>query len=441
MSLAIVGGLLVSMDDNVGIIENSYIYIEDGLIVEVGKSSEECSRKADYVIDAKGKVVIPGLIDSHRHLYGIITRGMPVKVKLKSFIEFLEEFWWPNVEDKLQIDMIRAAAAASGLEAVKNGTTCVVDILEAPYSINGSLDAEADELRKIGLRGKLSIEASERVSTENGYQAHEENLKFVRKMREDPLIRGMFCIHTTFTCSESFLKEVRETATREHEMIHLHLEEGKYETLYSIVNRRMLPVEFYEKIGFLGPDVLAAQCVNLTAKEIEILAKYDVKTSHEPISNCEVGGGVAPVPEMINSGLTVGLGTDGYITDMFEVMRFAFHIHKGYRRDPSIMPAETILKMATIWNAKAIGMEKQIGSIREGKKADITVLNLKTPTKISKDNVINLIVLWGRGDNVTHVVVDGKVIVENGNVKTVDEEKIINRLRAAAEKLWENSLA
>ena len=439
-SLAILHGLVVTMDKERRVIEDGGVYIEGNRIVDVSTALEiKRSYHFDEEIDAKGKVVIPGLIDSHRHLYGILTRGMPIRKLPTSFISFLEDFWWPYVENQLDKEMIRAAAMASGVEALKNGTTCVVDILEAPNAIPGALEVEAEALEKLGLRAILSFEATERVSEENGELGLKENEYFIRSKKEDPLIRGMMCIHTTFTCSPEFLSEARRIADRLNSGIHIHLEEGKYETMYCLVNYRKLPVQLYEGIGFLKSDVLAAQCVHLSLEEMEIMKRKGVKVSHEPLSNCEVGGGIAPIPDLFEKGITVGLGTDGFVIDEFEVMRAAFLIHKGYRRDPTVMPPDKVFEMATVKNAEAIGMGDRIGSIEPGKEADIVILKSKTYTRLSRDNVIAQLVGFGTGSWVDKVLVGGRTVVSDGKVIVVEEEEVMRRAKEESIRLWEKS--
>ncbi|RLG46617.1 MAG: amidohydrolase [Thermoproteota archaeon] len=437
-SLAILHGLVITMDGKRRIIEDGGIYVEGNRIIDVSSASEiKRSYNFDEEIDSSGKIVIPGLIDSHRHLYGILTRGMPIKRAPTSFISFLEDFWWPYVENKLDKEMIEAAAVVSGIEALKNGTTCIVDILEAPNAIPGALDVEAEALEKLGMRAILSFEATERVSEENGELGLKENEAFIVRRKGDPLIRGMMCIHTTFTCSPDFLSEARRIADELNSGIHIHLEEGAYETMFCLVNYRKLPIQFYDEIGFLKSDVLAAQCVHLKPKEMEIMRKRGVKVSHEPLSNCEVGGGIAPVPDLLEFGLTVGLGTDGFVVDEFEVMRAAFLIHKGYRRDPTVMPPQLVFEMATINNAVAIRMDDRIGSIEPGKEADIVILKPKTYTKITSENAIAQLVGFGAGSWVDTVLVGGKVIVSQGNVLTVDEEEVRERAKEESSRLWE----
>jgi cytosine/adenosine deaminase-related metal-dependent hydrolase len=371
-------------------------------------------------------------------MYGILSHGIPISNAPTTFIGFLKQFWWPKIEDKINKEQIHTAALISAIEMVKTGTTCCADILEAPNAIPGALDVEAKATEKVGLRSTLSFEATERVSEENGWKGVQENLNFIKKhnTKTTSLTRGMFCTHTTFTCSPDFLKKVRQLAYENQAGIHIHLEEGAYESQHCLAKHKKLPAELYEKIGFLAPDVLASQCVHTTREEIKILKKHNVKIAHMPLSNCEVGGGIAPIPNMLKQNLTIGLGTDGYINDMFKVMRAAFLIHKGNLQDASVMPAETVIKMATVNAAKAINMDKLIGSLTPGKKADLITLNLNAPTPVTPKNLITHIVVFGDGNMVQDVIVNGKKIIKRQKVQAIDENVARLRCKEAAGELW-----
>ena len=438
-SLLVKGKYVLTMNEKHRVISNGAVVIENSKILDVGSSKEmESSYGADEVVDVKDGVVMPGLINSHNHMYGILSHGIPITNAPSDFMGFLEDYWWPRVENALNKEEIFAAAMMSSVEMIKSGTTCFADILEAPNAIPGGLDTEAKAVKQLGIRSVLSFEATERISQENGWKGVDENLNFIKKWngRSDSLIRGMFCTHTTFTCGAEFLKKVRELTNKHPAGIHIHLEEGAYETSYCLKNYGKLPVEFYEEIGFLGPDLLASQCVHTKPKETEILRKHGVKVAHMPISNCEVGGGIAPVPSFLKEGLTVGLGTDGYIQDMFEVMRAAFLIHKGNLQDASVMPADTVIRMATIDSAEAIGLEKSIGSIAPGKKADLITVDLKAPTPVTPENLISHLVVFGDGNLVKDVIVDGELVMNDRKILAADETDIRKRCVDAAQDLW-----
>ena len=425
------------MDPQRRTIKRGFIAVKDSKIVSI-ESGDPSGLTADETVDASKRIATPGLVCAHNHMYGILSHGMPIRKAPSGFWEFLEEFWWPYVEDRLDKEKIAAATRLACVEIAKTGTTCFADILEAPNSIPGALDVEASVVKEVGLRGILSFEASERVNPDNAEASVQENLKFIKKWNQlDETIKGKFCTHTLFTCSLEFLSHVRELANQYKAGIHIHLEEGAFESKFSMGKYGRLPVPVYDGCGYLGSDLLASQCVQTKPEEISILRKRGVKLAHMPLSNCEVGGGIAPVKQFLEAGLTVGLGTDGYVTDMFEVMRAAFLIHKGYLQDPSVMPAETVLEMATIKGAEAIGLGEQVGSLEVGKLADIILLNPTLPTPVTAENVVAQLVTFGRGSFVEDVIVNGKMIVEKGKVLTTSEEKATRKCHEAANSLWD----
>jgi cytosine/adenosine deaminase-related metal-dependent hydrolase len=425
------------MDGNRRVISKGFIATKDSKIVSIG-SGPPPGLTADQTVDASKKIVLPGFVCAHNHMYGVLSHGMPLKNAPSNFRDFLYDFWWPYVEDKLDKKQIQAAALHACVEMAKSGTTCFSDILEAPNSIPGALDAEATVVRKVGLRGILSFEASERVSSTNATASVKENVDFIKKWNcRNDIVKGRLCTHTLFTCSLEFLSYVKKLADELRSGIHIHLEEGSYETEFCLKRYGELPTEVYDRIGYLAPNLLASQCVHTRPEEIALFQRRGVKLAHMPLSNCEVGGGIAPIKQFLDAGLTVGLGTDGYVTDMFEVMRSAFLIHKGHLQDASVMPAQTVLEMATINGAQALGLADEIGSLEVGKQADFLVLDPKLPTPVTTENVGPQLVTFGRGSFVQHVFVDGTQIVKDGKLVTANEEEAKLGCRKAAQSLWD----
>lgn len=438
-SILVKNAMILTADAKGSIVKNGGVFIEGKTIKDVGPSNRlEKEYRGDVVLDAAGKIVMPGMVSCHTHMYGILTHGMPLQafhgVK-RSFLSSLEESWWPYVEDQLTQKEIYAAALGCSTMLVKNGVTCISDILEAPNSLPGALEKEAEAIMKVGLRGILSVEASERISEENAKLATKENVDFVRKWNgKDALVKGKLCTHTTFSCSERFLREVRALADQYGGGIQLHLEEAPDETMFSYVKYRKLPAEFYEEIGFLGPDVLAAQCCYTKDEEINIFKKRGVKISHQPMSNSGLGS-VAPVVKFLSAGLTVGLGAEHYL-DIFESMRFASLLHKACLNDQLAMKAETVFKMATSDGGNAVGYGNAIGSIEPNKKADIIIVNMKPFAPLTTENAIGQLVEKANGNCVDSVVIDGKLIMENRKMLTVQEEEIQKVCQETAGFFW-----
>jgi 5-methylthioadenosine/S-adenosylhomocysteine deaminase len=410
-----------------------FVAIRDSKIELVGEG-EPAGITARESVVAQDGIIIPGLVSTHDHMYGVLAHGIPVDREIKGFRGFLEDFWWPRVEDRIDPGLLRSAVEAAAVERLCTGTTCISDILEAPNAIPGALVTEAQVLEQAGLRAVLSFEATERISRENGERGLEENSSFISRRKSGGLTKGMHCVHTTFTCSPAFLRRCREQADATGSGIQIHLEESPYEADYALKKYHKLPVEIYNEVGFWGPDVIASQCVQTTPEEIDILAKHHVKISHQPLSNGEVGGGIAPVPRMIGNGLELGLGTDGFIVDMFEVMRAAWLLHKAASADPNVLTASQVFKMATETGAGIL--KTGAGALRPGLKADLVVLDDRFPTPITMENAVTQIVVYGSGNLVRDVVVDGKVVVKSRSAVNVDAEAARQGCVQAARNLW-----
>jgi len=332
--------------------------------------------------------------------------------------------------------MIAAATELACLDMVHSGVTAFYDCLEAPGAIPGALEVEAEVVRRWGLRGLLSFEATQRKGHENGELGLRENADFIDAgRRAGGLVQGMMCFHTTFTCSEDFIRRAFALAEERDVKVHAHVSEGTYEPEYCLRTYGRRTIEQYEQWGLLGPRMLASQCVQIDAQEIALLARRGVSASHMPLSNCEVGGGFSPVPEMLEAGVNVALGSDGYINNFFEVMRGAFLMHKARLQDPTTMPAGTVWKMATENGARALGWDT-IGRLAPGCAADIITIALDLPTPPEPHNLYDQLVLWRNPEHVRDVMVAGRFVMRDGIIPGVDEEEIRRRTQEAARALW-----
>ena len=412
------------------------VRVVDSLISDIDSNVNLAQKyPQDKIFDMTDKILSPGFINSHMHLYGILSHGITPPVVITDFESFLNDFWWPCVEDRLTHDLIKKAVRMAGLELINSGVTTVCDILEAPMAIPGALEQEAEVIKELGLRAILSFEACERVSPENAQLGQKENLDFYLNHRDDELISGMGCVHTTFTCSEEFLNDAMEQARKNGAGLQLHLSESQYEVNYCLKKYGIRPVELYSRLGILGKDLLVSQAVKVASQEIDLLRENGVRVTHLPLSNCEVGGGVAPVVEMLSKGVSVGLGTDGYINNFFEVMRGCFLIHKAHHEDPSIMPAETVYQMATSLGARVVGIDN-IGELKRGNLADLITIKIDAPTPITMENIFDQLILYHNPQNVSEVFIHGKLLKEDGKIIGHDLDLIKEEAREAAEKLW-----
>ncbi len=414
----------------------------------------------DEIVDAAGQTLSPGFVDAHTHLYGVLAHGVPLHKAPSGFWPFLADFWWPLVEDRLDHEMICAATDLNLAMMLRGGTTAFYDITEAPNALPGCLQAQAEVVRARGIRGVLSFEATERVSKANGQLGLRENLEFFRQSRgqdsgirgqaepsslqlpasnfqppTSSLVSGFMCYHTTFTCSAEFIRQAFEMAAGEGATVHMHASEGAYEPEHALAHFGSRTFEYYERLGVAGPAMQASQCVQITPAEIAIIARRGVRVTHMPLSNCEVGGGIAPVPDLMDAGVTVGLGSDGYITDMFEVMRGAFLLHKAHRQDPRVMPANLVWRLATEGGAQALGLEK-VGRLAPGWQADLQLIDSTLPTPVETWNLYDQLLLYRSRRDVRAVMVAGQWRVRDGEVLGVDEAALRARAHAAARRLW-----
>ncbi|MBN1538293.1 MAG: amidohydrolase family protein [Anaerolineales bacterium] len=390
----------------------------------------------DEIWPAPGQALSPGFVNSHTHLYGVLAHGIPLHNAPEGFWPFLKDFWWPQVEDRLSHVMIRAAAHWQCALMLRSGVTSFYDCLEAPNTLPGCLNQIKEVVEGHGLRAILSFEATERISAENGQLGLRENENFIQECQITPgLVSGMMCFHTTFTCSEGLIRQAFDIAKRLNVSVHMHCSEGTYEPAYAEQKFGVRPIEYYRRLGVLGADMLASQCVHLNETEIALIAEYGGRVSHMPLSNCEVGGGIAPVPQMVAANIPLGLGSDSYIDDFFEVMRGAFLIHKAHQQDPRLMPANLVWHLATEGGAKALGLNN-VGRIEPGWQADLQLIDLDFPTPVEEWNIFDQLLLYGNRDNVKAVFVAGEPLVKDGRLLRVDEKVARESCRRQARELW-----
>ncbi len=420
--------------------------VVDGVVAEVAPHAElraarearsAAGAAAEEVVDAAGQVALPGFVNAHVHLYGTLAHGIPAPAGggPTDFWTFLDDYWWPHVEDALDVDMIAAATDYVCAEMLRSGTTAFYDILEAPNALPGALATQKAIVERHGLRGRLSFEATERAGPDIARRALAENTDLIDACDPDDLVQGLMCWHTTFTCSADYITEAVGLARDRGVRYHAHLNEGVHEGQWAEERLGARTVEYYDRLGVAGPDFVASQCVQITERERELLAERGVRVTHMPLANCEVGGGIAPIPELAAAGTTVGLGSDGYVNDLYEVMRGAFLVHKARLQDPGIMPAHQVLAMATEGGARALGLDR-VGRLEPGWSADLQVVDAAFPTPITEHNLADQLVLWRNQSHVDHVMVDGRWRVRHGELVDVDVEELRARSREQARRLW-----
>ena len=413
------------MDPDVGDLKNGTVVIEDGKITEIGEKTRE---SADTVIDAKGSVVMPGLANTHTHAAMTLFRGYADDLQLA---EWLEKHIWP-AEAQLKAEDVYKGSLLACLEMIKSGTTSFADM----YFF---MDETAKAVEASGLRASLSHGLIELWNKEKGEADLKEGKRFVRAWQgaAGGRIKTMYGPHAPNTCSEEFLAKVKEEARRDGAGIHIHVLETEAELNAMKERYGKCSVHLLEDLGFFGPDVLAAHCVWLSDGDIEILRKRGVNVSHNPISNMKLASGIAPVCKMLEKGMNVTLGTDGCASnnnlDLFEEMKTTALLHKVSTGNPTALPARQVLEMATVNGAKALGTET--GMLKVGKKADVIIVDMKKPHLTPCFDVPSQLVYSAKGSDVRTTIVDGKVLMDNYRVLALDEDKVMEEARRAAEEL------
>jgi len=442
-TLVIDGGTVVTMSHK-GTIRDGAVVIEKDKIVDVGKSAELKRKYPSYEkIKAKGKVVIPGLINTHQHAAMSLLRGYADDYPLK---EWLEKWIWP-LEKCMTGRDIYAGALLTAVDSIMGGTTTVNTMYH--YMKDGS---EAEAFAKAGLRGVVGHVCF-------SWRKDEDRLALRALARDwhgkaNGLIRVSVDPHAAYTVDPEYMKELRDITEELNEkygspdspiMLHIHVAETedeaeKVRTAFNISFKGSV-VEYLDSLNLLRSDVIAAHCVSLSQKDVRILKEKGVKVSHNPVSNLKLASGVSPVPSLLDAGVTVALGSDSPCSnnnsDMFEVMKVTALLHKGVNRNPTLLSAEQVLRMATVEGAKALLWDSQIGSIETGKDADLTIINFEKPHLYPLYNEVSHLVYSARAADVDTVLVKGKIVMEDREVKTVD----VHRVMEMAEKTKEDLLA
>jgi 5-methylthioadenosine/S-adenosylhomocysteine deaminase len=409
-------------------IKKSSLLIQNDRIVEI--SDDLVSNDADEVIDATGKVLIPGLVNTHTHLSMTLMRGLADDMPLETW---LNDHIWP-VESNLNGEHCYAGALLACAEMIKSGTTCFNDM----YFFMDHVAKAAD---KSGLRGMLSHGMIDFGNEEKRKQEIKESIRILKKCHNmgDGRIKVAFGPHSPYTCSQELLEEVKKESAKYGIRIHIHISETQKEVSDIVKTHGMRPFEYLNEIDFLGNEVTAAHAVWVTKSEMEIIKDKDVNISHNPSSNMKLSSGISPVSELLRNGINVSLGTDGVASnnnlDLLEEMKIAALLQKVQNMDPTIMSAKEVFKMSTINGASSLGLENEIGSIEVGKKADLVLLDMKTPQLTPLRNPISHLVYAANGGNVDTVLCNGAVLMKNRKLQSLNEVEVLEIAENASDDL------
>jgi len=439
--MLVVNGTLVTFGENHRIIPSGAIRIQDGLISAVSATSDLREKyPGEEELDAGGKLVMPGLICAHTHFYGLFARGMSLGGEPPAdFLQILERLWW-RLDKALGLEDVRYSALVGLIDAIRNGTTMLIDHHASPRAIPGSLDVIAEAVNQAGVRCSLCYEVSDRDGPEATQAGLDENARFIAKVKSQKgLLAAAFGLHASLTLSDETLARAVEMAQSLDVGFHIHVAEGIADVHDSLQKYGFRVVERLADRDILGPKTIAAHCVHVDTHEMDILRQTGTRVVHNPRSNMNNAVGVAQVPEMLESSIEVGLGNDGFSNNMFREMKTAYLLHKLAREDPRVLGADQVLTMAIRNNAQTAGLffPRRLGELAPGAYADIVFLDYIPPTPLTVGNLPWHVIFGVDGAHVSTTIVAGKVLMHNRELATLDEEEISARSRELAAKLWQ----
>ncbi|HLM23694.1 MAG TPA: amidohydrolase [Pyrinomonadaceae bacterium] len=432
VDLLVLGGTIVTMDQTRRVIDEGGIAISQGRIVAIGPRAEmERAYTSRQRVSAAGKVITPGLINGHTHVPMVLFRGLADDLDLQ---EWLTKYIFPAEAKNVSEEFVRVGARLGLAEMIRGGTTTYCDM----YYFE---DAIADETAKAGVRGVLGETIIDFPVADNKTNAEGMAYveKFVARWKGHELVIPAIAPHAPYTVSEEHLKAVRAFSDRTGAPIVTHIAETKREVDDSVKAKGASPVAYLERIGFLNDRIIAAHVVWPQGTDIAILKRRGVGVVHNPQSNMKLASGVAPVPQMLKENLLVGLGTDGAASNndlnMWEEMDTVAKLHKVFTGDPKVISAQQAFELATIRGAQALHLEKEIGSLETGKRADLLVIDRDTLNQIPLYNVYSDLVYATKASDVETVIINGHIVMRNRRLLTLNETAVKNDARAFRDRI------
>src|SRR6267154_4353077 len=427
VDLLVLGATVLTMNAERRIIEDGAVAVRGDVIVSVGSRARvEAKYSPAQAVNAGGKLVLPGLINGHTHVLMTLLRGLKDDVTLE---EWLTKFIFPAEAKNVNEELVRWGTRLAVAEQIRGGITTFADM----YYFE---DAIAEETKAAGMRGVLGETILDFPAPDNKSNAAmlEYTEKFLKRWQGDALIHAAVAPHSIYTCSQKTLQDSAALARKYSAPILIHVAEVRKELDDSRAKNGTTPVQYLDKLGILGPDMVAAHCIFVDETDRKILAQRQVGCVHNPSSNMMLASGVAPVIEERAAGIAVGLGTDGAAgsnndLDLMEEMDLAAKLQKISKMDPRALGAKAVVEMATIEGAKAVHLEKEIGSLEAGKKADLILINLDVPNAVPMYDVYSQLAYALKASDVETVIIGGHVVMRDHNLLTLRENEILAKAR------------
>jgi putative selenium metabolism protein SsnA len=432
-------GILITQNKYSPVLQNGCVAVDGSRIIDFGPTSALKEKYADAeYYDARGRVIMPGLINTHGHIYSALARGM-ILADAKpshSFQDILENLWW-RVDRHLDLPEIRCSAYTTYIDCIKNGVTTFFDHHASAGRVQGSLFAIADAALDLGIRTSLCYEVSDRDGDTVAQEGIRENADFIAyaKQQKNDLIKGLFGLHASFTLSDATLEQC--VAAADGAGFHVHVAEGIEDLKDSQAKYGKRVVERLHDLQILGPKTIAVHCIHVDGHEMDILKETKTNVVHNPESNMGNAVGYSAAVEMLQKGILVGLGTDGYTTDMLESLKVANILHKHQLKDPNAAWAESP-QMLFANNAAICSkyFENPLGVIQVGALADIIVVDYDAPTPVTSANFNSHILFGMMGRNVVSTMINGKFVMRDRELLTADAESLYAESREVAKAFW-----
>ena len=437
--ILIKNGTIITLDENNRVLYDHAIFIENGTIKRIG-STDEFSGSCDKVIDASGKIIMPGFINTHMHFYSTLVRGLGKAEPSKNFQDVLKNLWW-RLDKRLTLEDIYYSALCMLIYAIKKGTTTIIDHHASPGAVRGSLQEIEKAVRETGLRASLCYEVSDRDGQEIAHQGLDENEAFIKhcKTQGDDQIKALFGLHASFTIGDETLEKAAEIGNRLNSGFHVHAAEAESDQRITKESAGIGVIERFRKYNILGPKSIAAHCVHIDEEEMSILAETDTSVVHNPQSNMNNAVGIANIVKMMDSGVLVGLGTDAMTVNMMEELRVAIWAQHLLQNNPSkgfMEVIHTLLKNNAVianrfWDC-------HLGEIKENAAADLVLIDYEAPTPLNENTVWGHIVFGISQSSVDTTIAAGNILMEDKKLLlNIDEREVNVRARECSVKLWE----
>jgi putative selenium metabolism protein SsnA len=422
------------------VIADGALRIEGDVIAAVGMTAELGAQPGEEVIDARGQLVMPGNICTHTHFYSAFARGMAIAGEPpKNFVEILQRLWW-RLDKALTMEDTRYTVLDSLVDAIRYGTTSLVDHHASPNAIDGSLDTIASAAKQAGVRVACAYEVTDRDGPERARAGIAENVRFLTQQKREPhpLIGGSFGLHASFTLSKKTLEECEDAARRAGSGFHVHVAEDWADQQDCLDKYELRVVERLEKEEILGKQTIAAHCIHLDAYELAILRETGTNVTHQPRSNMNNAVGTQRTLDMLKRGICLGLGNDGFSNNMFAEMKAAYLLHKHSAKDPRVLGADQVMQMAVANNARIgrLFWQGPLGELSPGAAADIILLDYHSPTPLTAGNLPWHIIFGVDGSHVTTTICAGNVLMRDRVLLTLVEAEIASKSRERAAALW-----